>query len=100
MIAKSNKTIVQIIANSHAHRRHFMSILVQPEARSVARIFKGPVAAIEVEIAQRGVVGHQQVDFAVVVHIDKNRREAIVPFGLSETPALTLTSVNVPSPLL
>ena len=48
-------------------------------------ILERAVALVDVEIVGLGVVGDQQVHFAVVVHVHKNRCEAVIGAGIGHS---------------
>ena len=84
MTSRSTQAVVHVVAHRQAHGGDLAAILVQREAGDVALIFEGAVALVDVEIVGLGVVGHQQVGLAVVVHVDKDGGEAVVSAGIGD----------------
>ena len=70
--------VVLKVADGDAHRCGLAPSLVKRIARSVAHVFKSPVAFIQIEIVRCGIVPDEQVWLAVIVDVDKNRAEAVV----------------------
>ena len=86
--------VILIVPHRDAHRRGFAALLIQIQRifGSIARVLKCAIAFIDdVEVVWRGVVGHQQVHFAIIASVDQ----------LPSAPlAFSASSVNVPSWLL
>ena len=84
VLKRSSRPLLLVVADGDAHGRGFAAILVQRVAGGVAVVFEGAVAFVDVEVVGRGVVGDQQVDFAVVVQVDEDGGEAVVAVGVAD----------------
>ena len=73
-----DQAVVHVVAYGQAHGCDLAALVVQRKAGDIALIFKRAVALINVEVVGLGVVGHQQIDFAVVIYIHKDRSESVV----------------------
>ena len=91
--------VVVVVADGHAHVRLLAAIAVERSAGRVADVLEAAVAEIAIHVVGPGVVGHEQIEPAVVVHIEPGDAEAIETPGVRHA-RLLLTSVKVPSPLL
>ena len=91
--------VVQVIAGGNAHVRNLAPALVERIAAHIAVVLEGSIALVDVEIVGRGVISHQQVGLAIVIHVGKERAQSVISVGIVY-PSFLLTSVKVPLPLL
>src|ERR1035441_231657 len=80
--------VVLVVSSSEAHVGHLSAVVVQGKAAGVTGVFEGSVALVDVEIVGRGVVGYQEIHFAVSIHVGKQRTEAVVPCRIVHTQLL------------
>ena len=73
--------VVFIISNRESHIGSLASISVERESGFVAIVFEGGVPVVHVEIIRRGIIGDQDVWFAVIIHVCKKRIETLVAVG-------------------
>ena len=69
-------SVVVVVADGHAHVGLLEAQLVEGRPRGVADVLEGAVATVAVEVVGTGVVGHEQVEPAVVVEIEEGHPEA------------------------
>ncbi len=84
-VEETQPAVVLVVAYGDPHGCGFAAVLVQGIAGGVAVVFKGAVAFVDVEVVGGGVVGHQQVYFAVVVEVDEDRGESVVAVGIADS---------------
>ena len=78
---------VGVVAGGDAHAGGLAAALVEGVAGGEGGVFEGAVALVEVEVVGGGVVGDEEVGFAVVVDVDKERRKAIEGVFVGDTGA-------------
>ena len=74
--------VVVVVADGHAHVGLLAPRLVQGRARGVADVLERAVAAVAVEVVRRGVVGHEEIEPAVVVEVEEGDAEAVEAGGV------------------
>jgi hypothetical protein len=82
----------------HAHPRLRLPIQIDRTAHHERGVLEAPAAAIHPHLIRRAVVGDEHVDPAVTIHVARDNAEAVA--HRRAQPARSVTSVNVPFPLL
>ncbi len=79
---KIDLAVAIVVADGDSHGGLLASVAAQGQAGDEAYVFEGAVVAVAVEVAGDGIISDYQVEPAVVVYIDEDGGEAIVPVGV------------------
>src|SRR5712664_1958839 len=69
---------VVIIPDTQTHGCLFAPVILQRKSGGVARILECAVALIQEKIVRHGVVGHDEIELSVVVHVGEGYAETVV----------------------
>ncbi len=74
--------VVVVVSHRHPHVGLLEAQLVEGRARGVAHVLERAVAPVAIEVVGAGVVGHEQVEPAVVVEVEEGHPEAVEAAGV------------------
>ncbi len=69
---------VLIVADGEPHGSRLQAGLIERKSRRITVIFKRAVALVDVEIVGCGVVGHKQVQLAIVIDVGEHRAQPVI----------------------
>src|SRR5262249_9350075 len=75
---KADAAAVIVVAGGDAHGSLFAAVVIEGEAGKVADVFERAVVLVAVEIFGHRIIGHCQVEPAIVVNVHKNRGETVI----------------------
>src|SRR6266853_1262893 len=85
---KIQATVAIVISDGNTHGCLRETFVGQSKTGQIADIFKSAVVTIPIEIARNRIVGNRQIDPAVIVHVGKNRRKAVVALRIRDARLL------------
>ena len=77
-VEEVDEAVVGEVPFGDAHAGGLAAAFVEGVAGGKGDVFEGAIALVEIEVVRRGVVGDEQVGFAIAVDVDEERGEAIV----------------------
>ena len=79
--------VVVVVAQRQPHPRLFAPFLVQREPGREAGFLERALARVPIQIVRRGVVDDEQIEIAVIVHVDPAAPEPVVAGGIAHSGA-------------